>query len=274
MLKTWNRLADLSVDIASGCWRRLVESDARTLAGSLAFATTISIVPLLAVSLGVFHSHGGFEPLLRRLEPFLLGKLVAGAGADAASAIREVIHRVHSKTLGVGGTVGLLLASLNLFINVEQGVRKIWGSRARRPLWRRLLVYAAVMFLGPLLAAVGLGALGSGALESLVHFPKGTVGFMFAFTGLFGIFKFLPGQQVRVRAACWSALFASLGIAMVQEFYFELTKTMLSYNAVYGSLASVPVFLLWILVLWWIVLFGVALCKALHDRIETNGSLV
>lgn len=254
--------------IAKVCRRRLVDSEVRLLAGSLAFATTISIVPLLAVSLSVFHSHGGFEPLLARLEPFLLDNLVAGAGVDVAEAIREGIRRVHSRALGAGGVIGLLLTSLNLFWNIETGVQRIWGARAARSWWLRLTVYWAILFLGPLLLAVGLGAVGSVGLESLAYVPKGSIGFLFTFIGLMTIYKFVPAKDVRLRAAFWSALCASIGVLAAQEFYFVLTKKILAYNKVYGSLASVPIFLLWVLVLWWIVLFGVALCKALHDHEE------
>lgn len=274
MKRVRTRIADAIIEITKGCWHRLVESDARILAGSLAFATTISIVPLLAVSLSVFHWYGGFEPLLQRVEPFLLNKLVAGAGNELASAIRGVIHRVHSTALGVGGVIGLLFASMNLFWNVEEGVVRIWGSRSKRPLWLRFVVYWAIMFVGPLLFAAGLGVIGSSDITSLRYVPKGTIGFAFTFFGLIGIYKFVPARNVRLRAAFWSALIAAAGITLAQEFYFEITKTLLSYNKVYGSLASVPIFLLWILVLWWIVLFGVALCKALHSRVETEGRLI
>lgn len=249
-----------------------MESDARLLSGSLAFATTISIVPLLAVSLSVFHSHGGFESLLARLEPFLLENLVSGAGADVRRAIRSVIHRVHSKALGVGGVIGLVLTSLNLFWNVEQGIQRIWGMRARRTWWLRLIVYWAILFLGPLLLAVTLGIASAMDTATLSYVPKGSLAFVVTFVGLMALYKVVPARQVRVRAAFWSALVAAAGISAAQGVYFVITKRILAYSKVYGSLASVPIFLLWILVLWWIVLFGVALCKALHDWMEKGAN--
>ncbi len=255
-------------DVVRDTIRLLQRSEAPVLAGSLAFGTVMSIVPLLAVSLGVFHAYGGFEPLFKRIEPFLLEHLVSGAGSEARDAIHGAIRRIHSKTLGVGGAAGLLIASTKLFLDIETAVQKIWNLKVKRPLWLRLVVYWAIMFGGPLLLAVILGVVTSDGFGLLAVFPKGTVGFVFVFFGLAAIYKLVPACKVRYRAAGWSAALTAIAVIAAQLFYAGLTKKILSYNKIYGGLASVPIFLLWLLVLWWIVLAGVAICRCINARIE------
>jgi membrane protein len=71
---------------------------------------------------------------------------------------------------------------------------------------------------------------------------------------------------VHWRSALLSAAAAAAGISIAKEFYSNLMTHVLGYSALYGSLASVPIFLIWLLVLWWISLAGVALCAALERR--------
>ncbi len=254
--------------VARDTVRLLKRSEASVLAGSLAFGTVMSIVPLLAVSLGVFHAYGGFQPLFKRIEPFLLEHLVSGAGSEVRDAIHGALRRIHSKTLGVGGAAGLLIASTKLFLDIETAVQKIWSLRVKRPLWLRLFVYWAIMFAGPLLLAVFLGVVSSYGFGLLAVFPKGTVGFVFAFFALAAIFKLVPACKVRYRAAGWSAVLTATAVIVAQVFYAVVTKKILAYNKIYGGIAAIPIFLLWLLVLWWIILAGVAICRCINARIE------
>lgn len=256
------------VDVVKDTIALLGSTEMDLVASSLAFATVMSIVPLLAISLSVFQAYGGFEPLMARIEPFLLENLVAGAGADTRDAIHHAILRVHSRTLGLGGAAGLLVTSTRLFLDIETAVQRIWGLKKKRPLWLRLLIYWTIIFAGPLLLAVALGVLGSKSFFLVQIFPKGTVGFLFSFAGLFAIYKFVPACKVNVRAAGWSALLAAGAVLGAQASYALLTKRILGYNKIYGSLAAVPIFLFWILLLWWLCLGGVALTRSLQTRYE------
>lgn len=252
--------------IARDTWKRMRESDVQILASSLAFATVISLVPLLAVSLSVFHAYGGFEGLIAKIEPFILQNLVDTSGAQASRYIRKAIKRVHSGTLGIGGAIGLLFASTKLFHDMETAVQRVWQLRPRRSLIRRVIVYWTVMFLGPLLLAALLGLIGSRDLGLIEFLPKGAIAVVFGFAGLVIIYKLVPACRVNWRPALISASVATVGIALAQEFYSVLTTKILRYSKVYGSLASIPIFLIWVLLLWWICLAGAALTATLQQR--------
>lgn len=246
--------------------KRMRESDVQILASSLAFGTVISLVPLLAVSLSVFHALGGFDSLMKQIEPFLMHNFVEASGAEASRYIRKAVKRIHSGALGIGGAVGLLIVSTKLFHEMETAVQRVWGLKSTRSIIKRLIVYWIVMFLGPLVLAVALGLIGSKDLGLLPLIPKGSLTVVFGFISFFAIYKLVPSCPVSYRAAGWSALIATIGISLAQSFYVEITRNILRYNKVYGSLASIPIFLLWILVLWWICLGGVALCATLEKK--------
>jgi membrane protein len=95
-------------------YEQIHKSDVSTLAGSLAFSTAVSLIPLLVVSLSVFTAFGGLESLLHKIQPFILSNLVDASGAELSKSIRGAIEHVHSKTLGVGGVVGFIIASTKI----------------------------------------------------------------------------------------------------------------------------------------------------------------
>jgi membrane protein len=244
----------------------LRDSDIRLLASALAFATLISLVPLLAVSLSVFHSFGGFEFLLKKVEPFLLQNLIPASGADITAAIRTAVRRVHSGALGFWGIIGLLLASTKLFFDIERAVQKVWQLDPRKKFAGRLVIYWIVMFSVPVMIAIILGIAGSKDIWFYKKIPKWTITFLLLFSGLFATYKFMPAVKVVKKWAALSALGASSAILFLQISYVGITRELISYNKVYGSLASVPFFLLWLLVVWWIFLIGVGLTSSLQKR--------
>ena len=247
-------------------WRRVQDADVNFLAGSLAFTTVLSLVPLLAVSLSVFNALGGLETLFSKVEPFILKNFVEASGVQISKTIHSSIARVHSGTLGIVGSIALLASSTKLFHDVETSVHRVWRIGTSRNIFRRIVVYWVVMFMGPLILAAVVGLIGSKDVNLIKVLPKGGILIVFAFVAFLSIYKFVPSVKVSWRAALLSSLIATCGVGIFQSFYTELTKNILRLNKIYGSLASIPIFLLWILVLWWVCLLGAALCAILDDR--------
>jgi membrane protein len=268
----WRRTKDslrMSLSLAVRTYRHAVSADVQILAGSLSFTTVLSLVPLLAVSLSVFSALGGLESLMGKLEPFLLQNLVEDSGMEIRNVIHHSIDRVHSGALGIGGVVGLLFTSTKLFHDIETAVQRVWRLEIKRHLAARIAFYWVIMFAAPLLLAALLGLVGSKDLGLLKVFPKGIFALVFGFAGFLVIYKWVPARKVSWFASVGAAVFATLGIGIAQSFYRTLTTKILNYNKIYGSLASVPISLLWILVVWWICLLGVALSVVLEERRES-----
>lgn len=242
------------------------DADVPVLAGSLSFATILSLVPLLAVSLSAFKAFGGFEVLLKRLQPFIMQNLVEASGAHVSKFIEDSLVRIRSGTLGTVGAVALLFTSTRLFMNVEKAVRQVWRERKSKISLRRLAVFWVLMFIGPVLLAAALGVIGSQDLGLLELLPHQTMAFACTFVGFVMVNRLLPSRAVSWRSAVIASAFAALGVVLAQSFYAKVTGQVLSYSKIYGSIASVPIFFLWILVLWWVALAGVALCAVLETK--------
>lgn len=249
-------------------WRRIQLADIELIAGSLSYTTVLSLVPLLAVSLSVFQWLGGLDGLLKQVEPFILKNLAESSGVELSRHLSRAIRRVHSGALGVGGVLGVFLASTKLFTDMERAIHRVWLLKKRRALWKRLAVYWTVMFTAPLLLAATLGVLSFRGLGFLKVIPHQAITALFAFMGLFAIFKWVPARKVEVRPALASALLATAGLALAQEFYAGIMRSLFRFSKVYGSLAGIPLFLMWVFLFWWIILMGATLTALLQERLD------
>lgn len=249
-------------------WRRVQRADVELIAGSLSYTTVLSMVPLLAVSLSVFQWLGGLEGLLKQVEPFILQNLAESSGVELSRHLSRAIRRVHSGALGVGGVVGVFLASTKLFTDMERAIHRVWLLERRRALWKRLTVYWAVMFTAPLVLAATLGVMGTKGIGFLKSVPHQSITAAFALVGLFAIYKWVPARKVELRPALASALLATGGLALAQEFYSSIMRGLFRFSKVYGSLAGVPLFLMWVFVFWWIILMGATLTALLQERLD------
>jgi membrane protein len=248
-------------------WHQVWDADVDLLAASLAFATAVSLVPLLAVSLSVFTAYGGLESLMAKIEPFILQNLVEASGAQLSKSIRNSIGRVHSGALGLGGVVGLLFISTKLFHDMERAIQRVWRIKSERSIFTKLTAYWLVMFLAPIAVAGMLGLMGSKDLAWMfTALTKSAFPFLLAFLTLVTVYKYVPATPVNWTPAACSAFLTSIAFGVAQTSYAAITKSVLRQNKIYGSLASVPIFLLWLLVLWWIFLIGVALTAVLQER--------
>jgi membrane protein len=260
----------LSFNTLLVAYRRILQAEIPLIAGSLSFTTVLTLVPFLAVSLSVFHWLGGLEGLLKQIEPFILKNLVESSGAEFSRYLLKAIRRIHSGAIGVSGVIGLLLASTRLFLDMEKAIQRVWLVKKKRALWKRLIVYWSVMFFGPLVIAALLGVIGSKDLGLIRIFPSELVAAALALGGLFFIYKWVPARVVEFRPAFASALLATVGLALAQEFYAGTMRGLFRFSKVYGSLAGIPLFLLWIFLLWWIILLGATLTAILQERRDAS----
>ncbi|MCC7403290.1 MAG: YihY/virulence factor BrkB family protein [Bdellovibrionales bacterium] len=249
----------------------LRDSELRLLASSMAFTTILSLVPLLTVSLYVFQKLGGFEESMAKLRPLVFTYFAEGVGQEAVNKLELLIHRLQGGSISVMGTVFLFLASLKLLNDMEKAVQKIWGIHELRPLWQRVTYHSLIITLGPLSAAILFGFLSWQQLIVMRFLPDRTMFLLLGWIMLFLLVRLLPKTQVSTRAAMISSLLTFIAIALVQFVYLKLTKTLFRYDRIYGSLATLPVFMMWIYINWTLYLFGHALCAALQRH--WNGTL-
>jgi membrane protein len=167
--------------------------------------------------------------------------------------------------LGTAGLAALFVTAFALILTIDRTLNSIWRVRRPRPLAQRVLIYWAVMTLGPLLLGTSLSSTSyvvsasrglAGAMPGSIRLAIDLAEFLLLAAGLAALYRYVPHTHVRTRHAWAGALFAATGIELAKKLvtlYFGFVPT---YSMVYGVFATLPILLVWIYVAWLVVLLG------------------
>ena len=197
----------------------------------------------------------------------------------AVDKIFDYVDRTDFTTLGTFGIIGMVLAALSVLGSIEQSMNAVWQTTTGRALGRKIIDYMALMILLPLsinLALAATATLQSPALQAQIQnilpviwlerflFKALPVGMLVITFSL--LYQFLPNTRVGFLPALAGGLFGGLTWFWVQIFYVKLQIGVARYNAIYGSFATLPLFLLWIYVAWVVFLLGAEVAFAVQAR--------
>ncbi|MGZ3709833.1 MAG: YhjD/YihY/BrkB family envelope integrity protein [Bdellovibrionota bacterium] len=237
-------------------------------ASSLAYTTILSIIPVLAVSFAVFQAFGGMQKVYSTIEPLVLSYLAEGQGDAAIQTLHRFIDNANAGAIGIGGMIGLIFTCMTMLNSVEKAFNQVWGTRTARTLFQRVSSYWLFITLGPLALSVAIGAATSFDFPIAKLFPSGTGIFIGASVFFFIIYRWVPNTRVHWQPATISAVTTAALWNIARWGYNLYTSKVLTYHKVYGSLGAIPIFLLWIYILWLIVLGGAAFTAVLQKRLK------
>jgi membrane protein len=257
--------------------RRLTGVGLARTAASLAYTTLLGVVPLLTVTFAYVARFPLFERSQDALESFLLRFFLPGSGVVIRHYLAEFTAK--SAQLKGVGTFFVILTAVLLVVQIDREINTIWGRREPRSLARRIFVYALGFTAGPALigaavyftswvieqaiAATPIGAEALTVLSEPVALLVDTVGFTL-------IYAVVPARRVPFKLALFGGLLAAIAFETAKYgFRFYITHFP-TYQLIYGTLAVLPVFLVWIYVSWIIVLVGAAVTATLAEG--KNGS--
>lgn len=245
---------------------------ART-AASLAFTTLLGLVPLFTVAFAYVARFPLFERTQDALESFLLRFFLPGSGAAVHQYLTEFTAK-SAEIKGIG-TVFVILTVFLLLWQIESEINAIWGVRAPRSMARRTLIILGGLTAGPAFIgatvyfiswlideSVALVPVRSQTLALFVQ-PVALV----VETGVFTLmYQFVPAQHVRLRLAFAGGLLAGVSFEVAKYGFRFYVIHFQTYQAIYGALATLPLFLLWIYLSWIILLVGAAVTATLSAR--------
>jgi len=225
---------------------------------ALTFYSFLAIVPLGALALSILEVLG-LESLSGEVRRFFLAQFGIVHGTE--QQLDELLSRADAARVGSVAGLLFLVSSTALLLNIEEALNEIWRAKPR-PFGRRLLVSLGVLTFGPLCLGISLAI--TAILRRLpfseVHLPFLTFAIFptaLVFVGLFALYRFAPNAHVSPWAAAVGALLAAPGWEIAKQIYAAIAVRAYSQNAmVYGSLAAIPVLLLWMQLSWVIVLLG------------------
>ena len=244
--------------------KRMVNS-----ASALTYSTLLAIVPIMAVVFAVARGFG----YNKYIEDWFREALASQP--QAAEIIIGFVNSylVHTKSgifLGVG-LVFMLWTVIMLINNIEQTFNYIWQVKKPRSLFRTITDYMAMFLLVPIIIVITSGfsifiATVSDNIEGYVllapvmRFFIALLPYLFMSAVFVALYVFMPNTKVKFSCAIIPGILAGVAMQIVQLFYIHSQIWVSSYNAIYGSFAALPLFMLWVQISWTICLFGAELC--------------
>lgn len=240
-------------------------------ASALTYSTLLAIIPTLAILFAIARGFG-FANLL---EAQFRSGLGSGKGLQTAEVILSFIdsYLSHAKS-GVFVGVGLMMlfyTVLLLTYHMERTFNSIWQVKKPRTLYRKVTDYFSMILLLPLLIMLSSGIsifLSTivknmeefALLAPIVKFFVRLTPFVLTWAMFTALYIFMPNTKVRLKYAFGPGILAGTAFQAFQYLYIGTQLWVSRYNAIYGSFAAIPMFLLWAQISWSICLYGAQLC--------------
>jgi membrane protein len=250
-------------------------------ASALTFNTLLAIVPFLALTLYAFHAVGGTALLNDQAETFLFNRF--SAAPQVQHMLLDVVHgfveKLQTGKIGFVSTLLLMVSVWGIVQHIQTAFNSIFHQpHALKPLHQRVLLYLATLVWFPLLALVSL-AIHAVLQSSWVFAVFNIVGassawllqsipFSLTFLTFAMMYRTVPAVPVRISSAWPAAGVTTVLWTTASWAYTYYTQHAFALRDLYGSLAALPLFLLWVYFSWLIVLFGAHLTFA-FERIKS-----
>ncbi|MBB6276394.1 YihY/virulence factor BrkB family protein [Porphyromonas circumdentaria] len=244
-------------------------------ASALTYSTVLSIVPLLAVLLGIAKGFGIQDIFFKTLlDYFPSHREELNHSFDF---VDNYLDQVRSGIFLGFGLILLCYTVFNLLSTIEGAFNEIWEKPQSRPLKAKIMSYFAMLFLLPIIITVSSGltlAMSTiknsfvkdyviiGPIAELILHLIPFILIVFTFVGMF---MAMPNVKVRFFPALLSGILAGVAFQTFQMMYINGMMWISKYNSIYGSFAAFPLLLLWIQLTWVIILFCAKLCYAIQN---------
>lgn len=266
-----------SLRILSITLRKYDADDCALRSSALTFFTLMSIVPIAAVAFAIAKGFGFRKILEQRLMEDLADHQEVVVYVIEFS--RRLLDSTKGGLLAGAGIIVLLWSVIKVLENIEHSFNNIWGVTRHRSLSQKVSDYLAIMLVAPILIIIS----GSSTVMVItqMHFITSSLGigiFSFFITILMKLipycliwilfafmYAFIPKTKVNTSSCLTAGLVAGIIFVVVQRIYIYFQVGMAHYNAVYGSFAALPLFLVWLQLSWFIVLFGAELSYAFQN---------
>lgn len=240
-------------------------------AASLAFTTLLALVPLATVTFAVVARFPVFQDGLDAFEGWIVRVLMPGVGQGVVRNAIVLFAEQAARLTGV--TIAFIAVTAVMLVDtIEHEMNVIFGVRRARPLARRVLVYAIGVSLGPIVVGASISAttwLIAQWLEavpihqSIARWIGQPLPWIFASVAFTLLYKIVPYARVRWSHALVGGVLAALAFEVAKAGFAWYVTRFSTYRQIYGALAVLPLFMLWLYVCWFIVLAGAGIVSAL-----------
>lgn len=256
-------------------YRNYRDGETQILAISLTYYSLLAIFPVVALVLGITKGFGLDKIFIQKFFELWPGN------NSFLRVIVDVAQRLllstESSILTGVGIVILIYSAVKVLIMLENSFNKIWKINKKRSITRRVIDYIAIIFLGPIFFVL-LSALNSVAVEEISKHFSGNAVIMNLFIGLFGpatyiilfsyLFYVIPNTNVKIKPAVYAGIVTTLLTFGWKLLFLLLQSSITRYNIIYGSLALIPIFLIWVQYVWVTILLGAQIAFSIQTSDE------
>lgn len=251
------------------CLRRFFADSCPRIASALSYSTLLAIVPLFAIAFSLLSHVPGFEGYYDEVLGYVLANFLPSTGLEVSDQFGLLLENAR-KVTGFG-ILALVVTAYLMLVTLNAAFSGIWRAAPRASLLRRLIMQWVIVTLWPVAVALSL-SLSSYGFAALRWFDIEDDGHLFGLTEVFPFVLTLLAfaalyVAVSPRQIAWSHALAGAAVAATLfeslrwgfGLYLEYFP---SYEAIYGALATIPIFLVWIYLCWTVVLLGAEVTAA------------
>ena len=250
--------------------RRIADGQLSQVAESLTFTTVLALVPMLTVALAIFTVFPLFNTFRLSLEAYFIQSLMP---KTISTTILDYLNQFSAKAtrLSAVGAVALMVTSIVTLATIEKVFNQIWRVKQKRPILKRMMVFWALITLAPFLMGVSLTATSYvfaatsdvvGAIPgSKILYTGASIALSTCAYSL--LYIFVPNRTIDWRDAAWGGLVAGILFEIAKRIFASFVTHIPTYTIVYGAIAVIPIFLIWIYTSWLITLFGAVIAASL-----------
>ena len=237
------------------------------------------MVPLLAITLGVFSAFPAFAALRGYFEEALFANLVPQVGEQARLYLASFAR--NTAKLTAVGMVALAVSAVMLLMTIQSTLNRIFAVRHQRALILRVLVFWSLLTLGPVLLALALSltsdlaqvaratvsdaGFANGGFETRAGWPRHVLAIALEILAFTGLYVIVPNRPVPWRDGLIGGLLAVLLLEVLKRVFALYFMIFPAYQTIYGALATIPIFLIWLYACWTVILIGAVFAASFSD---------
>ena len=255
-------------------WQRFLDDKCFETAGALSYITLVSLVPLMVAilaTLSVFPVLPLFESARETLITYVFHHFVPAAGERIQTALQDFANNASQLTWI--SLLVMLFSAISMMVSIEDQLNRIWRVTQSREWVSRIALYVLALTLGPILVVGGVALTSYITALPLLQDTAGQLGlsgrllrvlpFVVTFVTLWLLYALVPNKHVSRRHATIGALLGAVLFEIVRWGFRLFVHSAHTYQQIYGALAAIPIFLLWIYLSWTIVILGASITASI-----------
>ena len=255
-------------------WKEFNHDQCPVRASGLAFASLLALVPVSALLFSLFSGFGAFTSIVESIQEFLIRILIPTRQEEILTYVSRFVE--NTSGLGVIGLVFFLITSVLLLAAIQRTFDVVWGTVSKRNALRKFATYISILIVGSFLLSIGLNI--TGVLRSSIAkvlpvetgwIPEAVIRAfpaLFLFAALFFMIRFLPAGKVASLSALLGAVVGAVLWETARAIFVFWANYVIRLSVIYGSLAVIPIFLIWLYLAWTIVLLALEVAYVHQHR--------